>query len=102
MPASNFVKRNYAFRNSCQDASSSPPSLNRIGEIGLQLFERFALGKTPRKSRDLSPESALFRFVDDGFQFHSSRIPTPEAIRNMKFRAVRGSNSSTPRDFQDA
>lgn len=108
-----------------------PDGFDRFGKICLQHFEGFALGKTPRKSRDFSPESALFRLMNNCFQFYGDSLPALLAIRNLnlpppkserpmlklnpwrmlprlppfpfvKFRAFRGSNLSIPRDFQDA
>lgn len=65
------------------------PSFDRFGKICLQLFEGFALGKTARKSRDFSPESALFRLMNNCLQFHGDTLPALLAIRNLKFAATK-------------
>jgi hypothetical protein len=84
-PTKNFVKRNYASRNFLRNASSPLISFDRFGKICLQLFEGFALGKTTRKSRDFSPESALFRLMNNCLQFHGDTLPALLAVHNLKF-----------------
>jgi hypothetical protein len=84
-PTRNFVKRNYASRNFLRNASTLVIRFDRFGYIYLKLFEGFALGKTSRKSRDFSPESALFRLMDNCLKFHVATMPALEAVRNLKF-----------------
>jgi hypothetical protein len=43
------------------------------------------LGKTTRKSRDFSPESALFRLMNNCLQFHGDTLPALLAVHNLKF-----------------
>jgi hypothetical protein len=85
IPPSYCNLKNPAILNAVLGLCRKQPGFDRFGNICLKLFEGFALGKTSRKSRDFSPESALFRLMDNCLKFHVATMPALEAVRNLKF-----------------